>query len=187
MSCCDYAHLPRDVACRKCGCRQSAARSTIQQWWKDEQLPWNWRCVHHPITVGTWRRTEEKGSTGKGKGERAGHEERKWEQLGKPPEATRPKAKAKPPSKQEDRVAEADDKNKEHDEEGWKQGGPSAKQRKKAKKDKDRRRKEEDEDMGGDEWSEEHEDNPPKTQPIVLPEVPRITLLRRLEARRVFF
>ena len=76
-----------------------------------------------------------------------------------------------------------DQKNEKRDEEEWQQGGPSSSQRKRARRERERRSKEGDEDMGC-EASDEGEDKPSRTQPIILPEVPRITLLRRLEARK---
>ena len=192
MCCCDYAHLPRSVARNRCGTRKIEATATVQQWWNDERLPRNWRGDQHPITLGSARK--EKRGKGKGAGEGGGNREESHhrhqttaatgrEQPERPPAATRPKAKAKPPNKHGDHAAEGDEKNEKRDEEEWQQGGPSSTQRKKARKERERRSKEGDEDMGC-ESSDEEEDKPPRTQPIVLPEVPRITLLRRLEARK---
>ena len=180
---CDYAHLPRDVACRRCGCRQEKACDMVQQWWNDERLPRNWRRDLHPIALGTARKTE-KGGKGKGKEGGGYREEPKREKYEKPP-ATRPKARAQPPTKHVDHAEEAVDEN-EQEEEGWQQGGLSAKQRKRARKTRDRRSQEEDEDMEHEGWKaeDEDEDELPRTQPIILPEVPRVTLVRRLETRK---
>ena len=176
---CDYAHLPRDVACRKCGCMQSNPCSLVQQWWNDERLPSNWRGTNHPMSIGAARKSVGKGSKGGGK------EKQEEERRREPTLATRPKAMARPPNNPVAKDTGAAVETEQEDK-GWQQGGPSAKQRKKAKREANRslNKSKEDEDMGGNEWSDEHEEQPQKTRPIVLLEVPRVTLVRRLEARK---
>ena len=180
---CDYNHLPRNAACSRCGCLRRNATTWIQEWWNEDRLPWNWRGENHPITLGmAWG--SGKGGKGKAKGGQGegGNGEANAEKAGGAP-STRPKAKAQPPSRRVENEAKGSEEN-DSDEEGWQRGGPSAKQRKKEKKAKQWRNRKEDEDMGY-EGGTSVEEEPPRVQPIDLPEVPRVTLVRRLEARKV--
>ena len=182
---CSYNHFPRNLRCNACGCGQNRAVKWVQEWWAEERLPWNWRGANHPITIGT-----AKGGGGKGKGgrteEQGGGVEAR--QAG-PANATRPKAQARPKKRAatggDGAIASGEE------EEGasvWQRGGLSAKERKKAKR-KDAEARTElgggDVEMESECGSAEQEDTRrQRTQPIELPEIPRVALVRRLEARR---
>ena len=180
---CNYAHLPRNQRCRVCGCSQNNALNWEQQWWDEGRLPWDWRGANHPITLGT-----AKGVGGRDKG---GRREVQGGGNRAPPSgpaiATRPKAQARPRKSGAVRAETSGGEGRE-DDSGWQQGGLSAKERKKAKRKAAENRsgtEKGDADMESNLGSDEQETTRrQRTRPIELPELPRVTLVRRLEARR---
>ena len=169
---CKRPNLPRTIQCPTCGCVQGKACTWVEQWWVEENLPWNWRGNQHPITVGSTK------AGGRGNRARGG-------QAPQNTPATRAKAAArpnKPPQVQQGERAATEDEGGQ----GWQTGGLGARQRKRARK-KEREGADsqyDGADEGGEEGKLDGQEEAQRTKPIQLPETSRVVLVRRLEKRK---